>query len=270
MRGGKKITPQADRCEVFTENVKGGFRPSKATVVKMANDYKYKRVLLKLSGEAVAGKDSIIDFEFMDRIAQTLVRAAKDGVEVALIFGAGNIWRGRSGGDMNRVTADSMGMLATVINSLAAKDAIARAGGDPLVLTATPMESFAEHYTAQRAKNALSEGRIVICAGGSGNPLFSTDTAGMLRAIEIDADVFLLAKNVDGIYDSDPKLGAATRFDEITYSDMVKLNLKGIDLTASALGADFGPDAFAFRLSDPEDILRAMAGNAVGTTIKRR
>ena len=193
---------------------------------------KYKRILLKLSGEAISGSDGIIDFDFLDRIAATLVEISAAGVETAVIFGAGNIWRGRQGGEMNRVTADRMGMLATVINSLAAKDAVERAGGK------------AEVYT-------------------------STDTAGMLRAIEIGADAFLLAKNVDGIYDRDPKEGNAKLFDEIGYMDMVKLGLRGIDLTASAMGAEFGPPAVAFRLADVEDIKRAVEGKGRGTVIVR-
>ncbi len=230
---------------------------------------KYKRILLKLSGEAISGKNGIIDFDFLDRIAKTLIEAVESGVEVAVIFGAGNIWRGRSGGDMDRVTADRMGMLATVINSLAAKDAIIRAGGKALVLTSTVMEPYAEHYTTDRANEALSDGKIVIFAGGTGSPYFSTDTAGILRAIEIKADVFLLAKNIDGIYDSDPRLGAANFLESVSYSEMMRMNLKGIDLTASAMGAEFGPDAFAFKLEDTDDILRAISGESRGTAITK-
>ena len=230
---------------------------------------KYKRVLLKLSGEAISGRDGIIDFDFLDRIAATLVEISAAGVETAVIFGAGNIWRGRQGGEMNRVTADRMGMLATVINSLAAKDAVERAGGKAEVYTSTDMMPYAEYYTADRAIESLSEGKVVIFGGGTGCPYFSTDTAGMLRAIEIGADAFLLAKNVDGIYDRDPKEGNAKLFDEIGYMDMVKLGLRGIDLTASAMGAEFGPPAVAFRLADVEDIKRAVEGKGRGTVIVR-
>ena len=230
---------------------------------------KYKRILLKLSGEAISGSDGIIDFDFLDRIAATLVEISAAGVETAVIFGAGNIWRGRQGGEMNRVTADRMGMLATVINSLAAKDAVERAGGKAEVYTSTDMMPYAEYYTADRAIESLSEGKVVIFGGGSGCPYFSTDTAGMLRAIEIGADAFLLAKNVDGIYDRDPKEGNAKLFDEIGYMDMVKLGLRGIDLTASAMGAEFGPPAVAFRLADVEDIKRAVEGKGRGTVIVR-
>ncbi|MDD6260935.1 MAG: uridine monophosphate kinase [Clostridiales bacterium] len=230
---------------------------------------KYKRILLKLSGEAISGSDGIIDFDFLDRIAATLVEISAAGVETAVIFGAGNIWRGRQGGEMNRVTADRMGMLATVINSLAAKDAVERAGGKAEVYTSTDMMPYAEYYTADRAIKSLSEGKVVIFGGGTGCPYFSTDTAGMLRAIEIGADAFLLAKNVDGIYDRDPKEGNAKLFDEIGYMDMVKLGLRGIDLTASAMGAEFGPPAVAFRLADVEDIKRAVEGKGRGTVIVR-
>ena len=230
---------------------------------------KYKRILLKLSGEAISGRDGIIDFDFLDRIAATLVEISAAGVETAVIFGAGNIWRGRQGGEMNRVTADRMGMLATVINSLAAKDAVERAGGKAEVYTSTDMMPYAEYYTADRAIESLSEGKVVIFGGGTGCPYFSTDTAGMLRAIEIGADAFLLAKNVDGIYDRDPKEGNAKLFDEIGYIDMVKLGLRGIDLTASSMGAEFGPPAVAFRLADVEDIKRAVEGKGRGTVIVR-
>ncbi len=230
---------------------------------------KYKRILLKLSGEAISGSDGIIDFDFLDRIAATLVEISAAGVETAVIFGAGNIWRGRQGGEMNRVTADRMGMLATVINSLAAKDAVERAGGKAEVYTSTDMMPYAEYYTADRAIESLSEGKVVIFGGGTGCPYFSTDTAGMLRAIEIGADAFLLAKNVDGIYDRDPKEGNAKLFDEIGYMDMVKLGLRGIDLTASSMGAEFGPPAVAFRLADVEDIKRAVEGKGRGTVIVR-
>jgi len=232
------------------------------------NGYKYKRILLKLSGEAINGENGIIDFELLDRIAETLIAISNDGVETAVIFGAGNIWRGRSGGDMDRVTADRMGMLATVINCLAAKDAIIRNGGEAVVFTSTPMMPYAEYYSTDRARAALNEGKIVLFAGGSGCPYFSTDTAGILRAAEIGADVFLLAKNIDGIYDSDPKKNPdAKKYDSISYADMMKQNLKGIDLTASAFGADFGPDAFAFKLADTGDIIKAVKGQCEGTVI---
>lgn len=230
-------------------------------------EFKYKRVLLKLSGEAISGDSSIIDFDFLDRIAQTLVELSNEGAQIAAVFGAGNIWRGRSGGDMDRVNGDRMGMLATVINSIAVKDAIIRAGGKAVVMTATNMEPFAEYYSTDRAIAALEEGKIVIFGGGTGCPYVSTDTAGILRAIEIKADALLLAKNVDGIYDRSPSLPGAKFLEKLTYSDILNQNLKAIDLTAAAMGADFGPDAFAFKLADTEDIKKAMYGTCRGTTI---
>ena len=233
-------------------------------------EVKYRRVLLKLSGEALArDAEGIYNHDFIDRVASVIKKCVDAGVEIGVVVGAGNIWRGRQGGEMNRVTADRMGMLATVINSLAAKDAVERAGGKAEVYTSTDMMPYAEYYTADRAIESLSEGKVVIFGGGTGCPYFSTDTAGMLRAIEIGADAFLLAKNVDGIYDRDPKEGNAKLFDEIGYMDMVKLGLRGIDLTASAMGAEFGPPAVAFRLADVEDIKRAVEGKGRGTVIVR-
>ncbi len=232
------------------------------------SQYKYKRVLLKLSGEAVAGKDGIIDFEIMDRIADTLITLTKGGVEVGVVFGAGNIWRGRAGGQMDRVTADRMGMLATVINSLACKDAVIRAGGKCRVMTSTPMEIFADTYNTDAARRLLSEGNVVIFAGGSGCPYFSTDTAAILRAAEINADVMLMGKNCDGIYNKDPgKNPDAVRYDTISYKEFVNLGLRAIDQTAASFGADFGPEAFVFKLKDMEDILKACRGECKGTTI---
>lgn len=231
-------------------------------------EIKYKRVLLKLSGEAISGEKGIIDFDFLDKIAATIVKAQSMGAQIAAVFGAGNIWRGRSGGEMDRVTADRMGMLATVINSLAVKDAIIRAGGKAVVMTSTDMEPYAEYYTTDKAIRALNDGYTVIFGGGTGCPYFSTDTAGILRAIEIKADALLLAKNIDGIYDSDPNTNPDAKFiEKLTYHEILSRNLKAIDLTASAMGADFGPEAFAFRLADTDDIIRAICGDCRGTTI---
>ena len=229
---------------------------------------KYKRVLLKLSGEAISGKDGIIDFDFLDRIAATLVEISAAGVETAVVFGAGNIWRGRQGGGMNRVTADHMGMLATVINALAASDAVERAGGKAAVYTSTDMMPYAEYYSPERALASLAEGRIVIFGGGTGCPYFSTDTAGMLRAIEIGADAFLLAKNVDGIYDSDPRKNPnAKKFDELTYKEILSRGLAALDSTATSLSMDNNIPVLLFALEDPMNIVRAICGEKIGTMI---
>ena len=236
----------------------------------MNNNYNYKRVVLKLSGEALAGSDGIIDFGFLDKIAKTLKKLSSSGVQTGVVIGAGNIWRGRSSGEMDRVTADRMGMMATVINSLALSDAIIRAGGKATVMTSTPMEPAAEYYSVNKAIHILESGGIVIFAGGTGSPYFSTDTAAILRAIEIKADILLLAKNVDGIYDSDPgKNPCAKRFDTLSYSDILEKKLRAIDLTAAAMGLEFGPNAFAFRLSDTDDIIRACQGMCNGTVITK-
>ena len=229
---------------------------------------KYKRILLKLSGEAISGKDGIIDFDFLDRIANTLIEAANSGVEVGVIFGAGNIWRGRSGGDMDRVTADRMGMLATVINSLAAKDAIIRAGGKAAVLTSTMMEPYAEYYTTDRAVEALKDGKIVIFAGGTGSPYFSTDTTTALRSIELECDVILMARAVDGVYDSDPKVNPnAKRYETIPYMDVLNQHLTVMDTTAVSLCMDNNIKICAFGLATEDSIRRVVCGESLGTLI---
>ena len=233
------------------------------------SDYKYKRVLLKLSGEAISGDGSIINFDFLEDIARTLVALAKDGVEIGVIIGAGNIWRGRSSGDMDRSTADSMGMLGMVINSLAAKDSVIKAGGDAVVMTSTFMEPYARRYSADAAREALSQGKIVFFGGGTGNPYFSTDTAGILRANEINADVFLLAKNIDGIYDRDPKKDSnAVFFDEISYSEILAKRLAVMDSTATSLSMDNSIPILLFALQDPENIYRVIMGEKIGTVVE--
>ena len=180
---------------------------------------KYKRVLLKLSGEALAaGGDDILNFDFIAEIAKVLKMCVADGVEIAIIVGAGNIWRGKQGGGMDRVKADSMGMLATTINALALQDTFIQNGLDTVVMTSVDMIKFAEPYTIRNADKALSEGKIVVLGCGVGAPYFSTDTAAALRAAEIGADVVLMAKNIDGIYTADPhKDPTAVKYDEISY-----------------------------------------------------
>ena len=179
---------------------------------------KYKRILLKLSGEALAaGADGILNFEFIDRIAKVLVRCREAGVEIGVIVGAGNIWRGRQGGEMDRTQADHMGMLATAINALALQDRFGAAGLDTVVMSAVDMPAFADEFTVRGAKRALEQGKTVIFACGLGQPFFSTDTAAVLRAAEIDADAVLMAKNIDGIYSADPlKDPTAVRYTDIT------------------------------------------------------
>ena len=231
---------------------------------------KYKRILLKLSGEALANKGSeIIDDAFVTRIAAELSRCLAQGVEIGIIVGAGNIWRGRQGVQMDRSRGDYMGMLATAINALALADNFIRAGIDARVMTAMQMPEIGEYYTRDAAVRHLEAGRVVIFAGGTGRPYFSTDTAGALRAIEIGADAILMAKNIDGVYSADPKVDKnAVKYDEITYAEVLSGGLRVIDLTATALCMDNSVPTLVFGLDDPENIYRAAAGEAIGTLIK--
>lgn len=230
---------------------------------------KYKRVLLKLSGEALAaGSDGILNFDFISEIAEVLKACRKQGVQIGVIVGAGNIWRGRQGGKMNRVRADSMGMLATTINALALQDSFIEAGLDAKVMTAVEMQTFADRYVTRDAVRALEEGKIVIFGCGLGAPFFSTDTAAALRAAEIEADAILMAKNIDGVYTADPKLDpTATRYDELTYSEMIAKGLKALDLSAATLCMENNISSYAFGLKDPMNIYRAVMGEKVGTEI---
>lgn len=231
---------------------------------------KYKRVLLKLSGEALANKGSeIVDDAFIGKIAAVLSRCLAEGVQIGIIVGAGNIWRGRQGVNMDRTRGDYMGMLATAINALALSDAFIRAGIDTRVMTAMQMPEIGEYYTRDAAVRHLEEGRVVIFAGGTGRPYFSTDTAGALRAIEIGADAILMAKNIDGVYSADPKVDKnAVKYDEITYAEVLSGGLRVIDLTATALCMDNRVPTLVFGLDDPDNIYRAAAGEAIGTLIK--
>ena len=230
---------------------------------------KYKRILLKLSGEALsAGKDGILDFDFISEIAEVLKRCVAEGVQVGIIVGAGNIWRGRQGGSMNRVRADSMGMLATTINALALQDTFLEAGLDTKVMTAVEMYTFADKYVPRDAISALEDGKIVVFGCGTGSPFFSTDTAAALRAAEIEADAVLMAKNIDGVYTADPKLDpTATRYDELTYKEIVSKELKALDLSAATFCMENRLTCYAFGLKDPMNIYRVVMGEKIGTEI---
>ncbi len=235
----------------------------------MKTQPKYKRILLKLSGEALAeGSDGILNFDFTAKVAKQIKKCVDAGVEVAVVVGAGNIWRGRQGTDMDRVRADHMGMLATVINSIALQDAFIHAGLDAKVMTAVNIQSFADVYTARDAVSALENGKVVIFGAGLGIPYFSTDTTAVLRAAEIHADCVLLAKNVDAIYTADPKLDpTAKRFDDITYHEIIEKNLKAIDQSAMLFCMENNINGYAFGLADPENIYRVVMGESVGTLI---
>ena len=231
---------------------------------------KYKRILLKLSGEALADTNGILNFEFISSVAKVLKKCTDAGVEVGVIVGAGNIWRGRQGGEMNRARADHMGMLATTINSLALQDTFIQHGLDTVVMTAVEMKAFAEPYTTRGAINALSEGKVVIFGCGLGSPYFSTDTAAALRGAEIEADAVLMAKNIDGIYSADPlKDPTAVKYDEITYKDILKDELKALDLTATTFCMENDIKAYAFELKDPMNIYRVIMGEKIGTEIHK-
>lgn len=232
---------------------------------------KYKRILLKLSGEALSGgKDGILNFEMIGSVAKVLLKCVNEGVQVGVIVGAGNIWRGAKGVNVDRNRADSMGMLATAINALALEDVFTKAGIDAKVLSAVEMEAFADRYSPRTAIKALEDGKVVIVACGTGSPFFSTDTAGALRAAEIKADAILMAKNIDGIYSADPKLDKnAVKYDEITYKEILAGELKALDLTATAFCMDNNIKCYAFGLNDPENIYRVVMGEKIGTEIHK-
>ena len=232
-------------------------------------DSKNKRILLKLSGEALKhGDDDIYDSAFVDAVAESLVKCVSLGYEIAVVVGAGNIWRGRQGGEMDRTEADRMGMLATVINAICLKDAVIRAGGKAHAMSAVPMAPFAENYTAEAAKKYLSEGSIVVFGSGLGIPFLSTDTTGAVRAAEIGADAMLMAKNVDYIYTADPnKDPNAKKLDTIKASEVLAMNLKALDATATAFCLSTGMPIHVFGLKNPEDIIKAVKGEIVGTVV---
>ncbi len=232
----------------------------------------YKRVVLKVSGEALAGSQRRgIDFEVAGQVCEALRQAVAMGVQVGVVVGAGNFWRGvkDGGGRMDRVRADQMGMLATVMNCLALQDVLEGRGVPARVLTAVEMDAVAERYTRDRALEHMEAGRVVLLAGGTGCPFFSTDTPAVLRCAELGADVLLLAKNVDGVYSADPaKDPAAVRFDEITYGEVLARRLQVMDSTATSLAMDNGIPVLVFALKDPENILKALRGEKIGTIVK--
>lgn len=232
---------------------------------------KYKRILLKLSGEALTKKDKgILDFDFIAKVAEVLSRCRAAGVEIGVIVGAGNIWRGRQGGGMDRKQADHMGMLATAINALALQDSFRQSGLDTVVMSAVEMPKFADVFTVRDANAALAAGKVVIFACGLGEPFFSTDTAAVLRAAEIDADAVLMAKNIDGIYTADPKVDpTARRYDEVTYAEVLAKQLKALDLSATTFCMENDIRCYAFALNDPDNIYRVVMGEHIGTELHR-
>ena len=233
-------------------------------------DLKYKRVIIKISGEALAGEKGMgFDQKVIDEVVEQIINVHNLGVEVAIVVGGGNFWRGRQGTEMDRATADHMGMLATVINALALQDAIERKGCEVRVQTAWDILRVAEPYVQRKAVSHLKNGKIVIFACGTGNPFFSTDTAVALRAAEISADVILLAKNVDGIYDSDPKTNPnAKKYKEIKYLDFISQELKAMDTAAVAICKENNTPILAFGLNEKDSIKRVVLGEEIGTWIR--
>jgi len=231
----------------------------------------YKRVLLKLSGEALKSGSDIFDFDKVNQTARTILAMKETGVEMGIVIGAGNIWRGRQGpsANMDAVTADQMGMLGTVINCLCMSDALRKAGLDVAVMSAVDMTRFCEPFNAMTARRYLSEGKVVLFAAGSGNPFFSTDTAVALRAVEMEADAILMAKNIDGVYTADPmKDPTATLIKDITYTEALKRSLKVMDAAAFAICAENKvPVVRVFGLNDPDNLIRVLEGSDIGTFV---
>ena len=232
----------------------------------------YKRILLKLSGEALAGDAHRgLDFSVIGKLCEVIRACREEGVEIGIVIGGGNFWRGvKDGADkMQRSHGDAMGMLATLMNSIAVADALEKHGVPARVLSAVETPKFAEYFTRDAADRYLKDGYVTLFACGTGNPYFTTDTGAVLRGVEIEADAVLLAKNVDGVYSADPNLDpTAVKFDELTYDEVQARHLKATDTTAMTLAMDNHMKLVCFALKDPENILRVVHGEKIGTTVK--
>lgn len=230
---------------------------------------KYKRVLLKISGEALAGNDKFgLNDEMLIKTAKQVKEVYDKGVQIAIVVGGGNFWRGRTSGSMDRATADYMGMLATVMNAMALQDAFEAEGMPTRVQTAIEMREVAEPYIRRKAVNHLDTGKIVIFGAGTGNPFFSTDTTAALRAAEIDADVILLAKKIDAVYSDDPeKNPKATKFEKLTHWEVLENDLKVMDSTAASLCRDNNIDIHVFAIAGEGNVMKAVCGEKIGTII---
>lgn len=235
----------------------------------MSEQPKYKRVLLKLSGEALAGEKKIgLDYSIITKICESIKKCADIGVQIGIVVGGGNFWRGRSSGAMDRTRADHIGMLATTMNALAVADVLESLGVDVRVQTAISMHQVAEPYIRNKAVRHMEKGRVVIFGCGTGNPFFSTDTASTLRAAEIEADIVLKATMVDGVYDKDPnKYDDAVKFDELSFNDILVKNLAVMDSTAASMCKDNNIPILVFNLKRPDNILDACLGKKVGTIV---
>ena len=235
------------------------------------SELKYKRVLLKISGEALAGdKHFGFDFDVVSKVCDVIKQCSEMGVEIGVVIGGGNFWRGVKNGEgyIERTRADHMGMLATAMNCMAVADVLEQKGVDVRIQTALEIKEVAEPYVRARAINHLEKGRVVLFGCGIGSPFFSTDTAAVLRAAEIGADVILLAKNIDGVYDADPaKVPTAKKYDAISYEDVLAQRLAVMDSTATSLAMDNNIPVLVFALKDPENIIRAIRGETIGTVV---
>lgn len=231
---------------------------------------KFNRILLKISGEVLAGEKGFgLDNDTIVKICSSIKKVYDSGVQIGVVVGGGNFWRGRTSGNMDRVKADHIGMLATVMNSLALSDGFEQVGVPCVVQTAAEMKTFAETYYHNKALKHLNEGRVVIFGCGTGNPFFSTDTAAALRSVEIKADVLMKATNVDGVYDKDPnKYDDAVKYNELTSQEILNKGLKVMDSTAAAICTDNNMPILVFNLSDPDNIFKAVSGESVGTLVK--
>lgn len=239
------------------------------------SDVKYKRILLKVSGEALGEKSPLgdgfgLDFQKIDAVCASIKQCVQMGVQVGLVIGGGNFWRGvkNGSGKMQRSHADSMGMLATVMNAIAVADVLEQHGMDARVLTAVEINKFAEYFTRDLANRYLNEGKVVLFAAGTGNPYFSTDTGAVLRGVEIEADAVLMAKNIDAIYSADPKKDPnAVRYSKLTYAEVLEKGLKATDVTAMALAMDNNMPMVCFGLAEEDSIIRVVRGDQIGTTV---
>lgn len=233
---------------------------------------KYRRILLKISGEALAGEAHRgLNFDIVNAVCGVIKQCVDMGVQVGLVVGGGNFWRGvKDGADkMQRSHGDAMGMLATVMNAIAVADALEKQGVDARVLSAVEMNKFAEYFTRDTAERYLNDGKVVLFAAGTGNPYFSTDTGAVLRGVEIEADAILLAKNVDGIYSADPNVDpTAVKYDTLTYDQVLAQHLKATDTTAMTLAMDNHMVLVCFALKDPQNIIRVVCGEKIGTIVK--
>ena len=233
---------------------------------------KYRRILLKISGEALAGEAHRgLNFDIVNDVCRVIKQCVDMGVQVGLVVGGGNFWRGvKDGADkMQRSHGDAMGMLATVMNAIAVADALEKQGVDARVLSAVEMNKFAEYFTRDTAERYLNDGKVVLFAAGTGNPYFSTDTGAVLRGVEIEADAILLAKNVDGIYSADPNVDpTAVKYDTLTYDQVLAQHLKATDTTAMTLAMDNHMVLVCFALKDPQNIIRVVCGEKIGTIVK--